>query len=189
MRIAMGAINEFVSAVWSVPEMPVLGTDWPPSMQLPPAGMTPGMGGLADFIGAKFAVPQTPVVTGMSGLADFVGAKFAVPQNPVLDAGIGDLVSTQPMYPLDQNTVLAAAQAAGLAGLGAGKDCGCGCGGAGGCGGGMGSLADISTFVSGQWAKIQAGDVATIALWGGGALLVAFVLFSGAKKRRARRSS
>ena len=175
MRVAAAHLGLFVPAHYTVPEMPIVGTDWPavPS------------GGLADFVAANFAVPQNPVITGMSGLADFVGAKLAVP-GYYGDSGLGDLVDTAPMYPLQDNSVLEAARALGMAGLAAGSDCGCGCGGHGGCGGGMG---DISTFISSQWANIQAGDPTTIAMWGGAAVVLALLLFGTTKRGSGYRSA
>ncbi|MBF6570555.1 MAG: hypothetical protein IVW54_16935 [Candidatus Binataceae bacterium] len=182
----------FVPAHFTVPEMPIVGTDWPPVPDSVGVGDFVGArftvpqnpvsdAGLGDFVGGSFAVPQNPV--SLAGLADFVAAHFTVPQNPVSDAGMGDFVDTAPMYPLHENSVNEAVAAGiGLGGLGAGSDCGCGCGGHGGCGGGMG---DISSFISDQWTKIQAGDIATIALWGGGALLLAFLLFGRSGSSRS----
>ena len=95
-------LREFVPAHYTVPEMPIVGTDWPP--------VSPG--GLADFVAANFALPQNPVVTGMG---DFVGAKFAVP-GYFGDSGLGDLVDTAPMYPLHENSVLEEARNLGMAG-------------------------------------------------------------------------
>jgi hypothetical protein len=184
MRIVGQHIGVFVPAHFTVPEMPILGTDWPPvgmgdfvgaRFTLPQNPVSDA--GLGDFVGGRFAVPQNPVA--LAGLADFVAARFTLPQNPVSDAGIGDLVDTAPMYPLHENSVLEESERLGLSGLG---DCGCGCGGHGGCGGGMG---DISSFISDQWSKIQAGDVATIAMWGGGVLLLTFLLFGSRKGGRS----
>ena len=49
----------------------------------------------------------------------------------------------------------------------------------------MSGLGDFSSFISDQMNKIAAGDVATIAMWGGGALLVAFLLFGTRKGGRS----
>ena len=188
MRIAAAHLGLFVPAHYTVPEMPIVGTDWPAVGSSSPAGSpSPGM---ADFVPAKFAVPQNPILAGMSGLADFVPGKFAVP-GYFGDSGLGDLVDTAPMYPLQPNSVIQEYQSLGLAGLAAGADCGCGCGGhGGGCGGGMG---DISTWLTTQWTNIQAGDPTTIALWGGAAVVLALVLFGTTKRpsgyRAARRAA
>lgn len=174
MRVAASlmGLREFVPAHYTVPEMPIVGTDWPPVTNA----------GLAEFVAANFALPQQPA--GLGRLADFVGAKFAVP-GYFGDSGLGDLVDTAPMYPLHDNSVLEEARNLGMAGLAAGSDCGCGCNGHGGCGGGMSGLGDFSSFISDQMNKIAAGDVATIAMWGGGALLVAFFLFGTRKGGRS----
>lgn len=168
-------LREFVPAMYTVPEMPIAGTDWPPVR---------GVGTLADFVAANFALPQNPVLTG-GGLSDFVAGKFAVP-GYYGESGLGDFVSTSPMYPLHDNSVIEEAQNLGMAGLAAGSDCGCGCSGHGGCGGGMSGLGDISSFISNQMSLLASGDVATIAMWGGGALLIAFLLFGS---RRGGRSA
>jgi hypothetical protein len=177
MRVAASlmGLREFVPAAYTVPQMPIVGTDWPPV----------GVSGLADFVAANFAVPQNPILDAKSGMGDFVGAKFALP-GYWGDSGLGDLVDTAPMYPLQQNSVLQAAQQLGMAGLAAGSDCGCGCSGHGGCGGGMG---DISTWLSTQWTNIQAGDPTTLAIWGGGALLVALLLFGTTKRQSGYRAA
>lgn len=163
-------LAEFVGARFAVPQNPILDA------------------GLGDFVGASYAVPQNPILDAMgggTGLAEFVAANFTLPQNPILDAGMGDMVGTAAMYPIPINSVLQEVQDG--AGLG---DCGCGCGGDGGCGGGLGTLTDdISSFISTQWASIQAGDMATIALWGGGALLLGFLLFGMPKGGRSAYAS
>jgi hypothetical protein len=181
MRIAAANLGVFVPAAWAVPEMPVLGTDWPPSMQMPPAGMVSGMAGLRDFVGARFAVPQNPILdAGLSGLREFIDASFTLPQNPVITSGMGDFAPTGSMYPIPQNSVL---QYAGLAGLRAG-DCGCGCGGS--CSGnvGMAGLGTVMDTVN-QWTtKLQSGDTVTWVATGAAAILFGWMLFgrSGASR-------
>lgn len=145
MRVDNRALGLFVPGHFVVPQNPV------------------GMGMLADFVPGKFTVPENPV---MRGVGDFVPGKFAVPQTPV---GMGYLVPTDVMYTFDQNSVLAAAEAAGMAGLGCGcaqqpgvDDCG-GCGGrCGGCSGGMQGLGTLSTDFSAWTADIQAGNIENI---------------------------
>jgi hypothetical protein len=159
-------VGEFVGARFTLPQDPILDAS-----------------GLGEFVSANYTLPQNPILDAMSGgtgLSEFVFANFTLPQNPILDAGVGDMVDTAPMYPIPINSVMQEVESGGLG------DCGCGCGGDGGCGGGLGALTDdISSFFSTQWANIQAGDMTTIALWGGGALVLALLLFSGGKGRSA----
>jgi len=125
----------------------------------------PITGGMGDFVGGSFVVPQNPV-----GIGDFVLGRFTVPQNPILDA-------------LNMQRNADGSYGPGLAG----SDCGCGCGGhPSECAGGLGDLMDDAmNFVNGQVAKIQAGDMVTIATWAGGALLVYFLLSRGSGYRSA----
>jgi hypothetical protein len=178
MRIDNRALGVFVPGLFAVPQNPVR------------TGVRPARG-TGDFVAGKFAVPQTPV--GMGALADFVAGKFAVPQCPV---GMGVLVPTNVMYDFPENSVLASAEAAGLAGLG----CGCGqkigeddCGGCGGqcksCSGmkGLGTLStDWSTittdFSAGNYTKIFSDTILSIPVWGYLAAGVALYMFAG--KRR-----
>lgn len=176
MRIHIGHLSEFVGARYVVPQDPISDA------------AAAGMGFLGYFVDGRYSVPQNPILdAGMGALADFVAANYALLENPVvLDAGVGDMVGTSAMYPIPINSVLMEARAGGLQGLHG--DCGCGCGGS--CGGGMG---DLSTFFSTQWANIQAGNWTTIALWGGGALVLAYLLFgrhgkAGSAYRQAKSS-
>lgn len=164
--VGVGMLAEFVPASFTLPENPIV------------------RNGVGDFVNARFAVPQNPILD--AGLGDFVAASYALPQNPILDAGVGDFVPTAPMYPIQKNSVL---QASGMSGLGScGGSCGCGgtCGGEGGLHGLMDS---IETFATAQWAKIQSGDMTTIALWGGAALAIGYLVLSehGPVQRRRRK--
>lgn len=173
MRIAL---REFVRGAWTVPQNPITG-------------------GMGDFVPGRFAVPQVPVVTGLgrlSALRDFVPGSFTVPQVPVVTAGVGDFANTAMMYPLFENSVLMEAQRLGLAGCAPPPDdhadCGCGCNGAGTCGGGLSGIIDDATAtIKTQWAQIMAGDVKTIAIWGGGALVLGYLLMGSSSPVRRRR--
>jgi len=137
--------------------------------------LAPNLGpSLGDFVAAD----REAFLTDLSPhLGDFIGADRSAFLTS-LAANLGDTVPTAPLYPIPQNSVLTAY---GLAGLAAHDDCGCGCAGTGGCGGGLSGISDmmssVTTWAEGQFAKIKAGDMATIAIWAGGGLLAAYFLF------------
>jgi hypothetical protein len=129
---------------------------------------------LGVFVDGSWTVPMNPITGGMGRLGDFVLGNFAVPQTPVVTSGVGAFVDA--MFTVPENVIDLTRSADGSFGLG--DDCGCGCGGGGGCGGGLGTITDdMMNWASGQWSKIQAGDPMTLALWGGGALVLGYLVF------------
>jgi hypothetical protein len=199
---ALAALADFVNAKYAVPQDPVSDAQ--------------RRRGTGDFVWARYVVPQNPVsdaqqrLTPMCasgcgskkrGTGDFVPGLFAVPQDPVSDANrqaaraLGTLVPSAPMYPIPENSVLAAFQAQGLAGLGCGcqgdncSSCGCGCG--GGLGQVSTELSQIGTDISaGNWAQALGTDtIFSIPVWiylAGGALLWVGIFSGGEHSRYSR---
>jgi len=166
LGVYVPGLREFVPASWSMPENPFLG---------------PGMAGLRDFVAANFTMPPQP-----AGIGDLVPGSFSVPSvsmmvglTPPQPSGIGDFVGTAAMYPIPQNSVLAAAGSlaqsgglsisagnitsgytstdpgAGLSGCagGVGHEC-ADCKAGRGCHGGMSGLGQITTDLSNMFGNL-----------------------------------